>query len=183
MKIPARYTAFTALVLAVTSLCGCILIRTTEHRISLNPDGSGEAVLRLIDIRSDETVDSLAERDFRIMMSSFEDDAVKEFEEGGRLVTGKQMFARKDTLYAEIAYTFESLEAIEGLRVTEDELYLIVNDSRDVVRTNGRVEEWQKNLHRIVWERDARRLFFQIREKVLPPSTSLARFYEQYSNE
>ena len=50
--------------LAAGMLSGCILVRTTEHRISLRPDGGGEAVLRLIDIRSDETVDSLAEVGF-----------------------------------------------------------------------------------------------------------------------
>jgi len=53
----------------------------TEHRVNLHPDGSGEAVLRLIDIRSDETSDSLAERDCRIMMSSFEQEGVKDFED------------------------------------------------------------------------------------------------------
>jgi hypothetical protein len=158
---------------------GCILIRTTEQRIDLRIDGSGEAVLRLIDLRSDETVDSLAERDFRIMMSSFESEGVREFEENDRKVTSKRLFTHDDTLIAEIGYTFTNLGAIEGLHVTEDELYLVVRGSREVVRTNGRVESWQQNAQRIVWSRDAQRLVFQIREKSLPPSVSLARFYEQ----
>jgi hypothetical protein len=70
------------LVLVVSFWPGCILIHTTEHRITLNPDGTGEAVLRLIDLRSDETVDSLVQRDFRNMMTSFEKDAVGDFEHG-----------------------------------------------------------------------------------------------------
>lgn len=178
-----RYLAAAAILLAVLGFSGCLLIRTTEHRISLRTDGGGEAVLRLIDIRSDEVTDSLAERDFRIMMSSFEDDAIKDFEQNGRVVTNKRVFVRKDTLYAEIGYTFEHLDAIEGLHVTKEELYLVVKDSRQVVRTNGHVEAWQKNSQRIVWDRDTERLLFQIREKLLPPSTSLARFYEQSNND
>jgi hypothetical protein len=168
--------------IVIGALCvgvsGCILIRTTEHRINLRSDGSGEAVLRLIDIRSNETVDSLAERDFRIMMSSFGQEGTNDFEENGRKLTTKRLFARNDTLVAEIEYTFTGLGAIEGLHVTNEELYLVVNDSREVVRTNGRVEMWQKTSQRIVWKRDVERLLFQIREKSLPPSTSLARFYE-----
>jgi hypothetical protein len=170
-------------ILAACCLSGCILIRTTEHRITLRPDGGGEAVLRLIDIRSDELVDSLAEGDFRIMMSSFEDEAIEDFEDAGRKVVAKRLFTRDDTLYAEIDYTFESLDAVEGLHVSNDELYVVVSESRDIVRTNGRVEPWQKTSQRIVWSRNAARLMFQIREKTLPPSTSLARFYESFRND
>ncbi len=112
------------------------------------------------------------------MMSSFDQEGAKDFEENGRKLTSKRLFTRNDTLFAEIGYTFTGLGAIEGLHVTDEELYLVVNDSRDVVRTNGRVEGWQKTSQRIVWNRDVGRLLFQIREKSLPPSTSLARFYE-----
>ena len=178
MNTPLRYAAAVAVGVLCAGLSGCILIRTTEHRINLRPDGSGEAVLRLIDIRSDETVDSLAERDFRIMMSSFGQEGANDFEENGRKLTTKRLFARNDTLVAEIEYTFTGLGSIEGLHVTNEELYLVVNESREVVRTNGRVETWQKTSQRIVWNRDAQRLLFQIREKSLSPSTSLARFYE-----
>jgi len=179
MKNRSRVAAAVAIGALWVGLSGCILIRTTEHRITLRSDGSGEAALRLIDIRSDETVDSLAERDFRILMSSFDQEATKDFEDNGRKVTSKRLFTRNDTLVAEIEYTFTGLGSIEGLHVTDHELYLVVTDSRDIVRTNGHVEPWQKGSQRIVWDRDALRLMFQIREKTLPPSTSLARLYEK----
>jgi hypothetical protein len=179
MNIRSRYAAAMAAGVLCVGLSGCILIRTTEHRITLRSDGSGEAVLRLIDIRSDETVDSLAQRDFRILMSSFDQEATNDFEDNGRKVTSKKLFTRNDTLFAEVGYTFTGLGGIEGLHVTNNELYLVVNESREVVRTNGRVEAWQENAQRIVWDRNALRLMFQIRERTLPPSTSLARLYEQ----
>ena len=160
-------------------LPGCILIRTTEHRITINDDGSGEAVLRLIDLRSDETVDSLVQRDFRIMLSSYEREGEENFEREGRTITSKKLYTRGDTLYAEIAYTFGNLMAIEGLHVTEEDLYVVVPEGREVVRTNGRVTSWLGEAHRIVWSRETRRILFQIREKTLPPSTSLARLYRE----
>ncbi len=158
---------------------GCILIRTTEHRITINEDGSGDAVLRLIDLRSDETVDSLIQRDFRIMLSSYESEGQEKFERDGRRISEKRLYARADTLYAEISYSFASLMDIDGLHVTETELYVVVPDGREVVRTNGRVAPWRGEDRRIVWKRDSRRLLFQIREKNLPPSTSLARLYRE----
>ncbi len=179
MNIGMRCATVVAVIAFAAGLSGCILIRTTEHRINLQPDGSGEAVLRLIDIRTDELTDSLAERDFRILMTSFEQDEVEGFEEGRRKITSKRLFVRNDTLVAEIGYTFTGLEDIEGLHVTEDELYIVVNESREVVRTNGRVEPWQETSQRIIWSHDARRLVFRIQEKVMPPSTSLARMYEE----
>jgi hypothetical protein len=176
---PVRILCQTLLipVLAVSLGPGCILIRTTEHRITFNSDGTGEAVLRLIDLRSDETADSLVQRDFENMMSSFEKDAVRDFEQRGRAITAKRLFTRADTLIAEVAYTFTSLQAIEGLHVTDQELYVVVNDNCEVVRTNGTVGTGADGGQRISWKRNAPRLFFQIRERTLPPSTSLSRLY------
>jgi hypothetical protein len=176
---PVRFLCRTPviLLLAVSLWPGCILIRTTEHRISLNPDGSGEAVLRLIDLRSDESVDSLVQRDFTIMMSSFEKDAVRDFEQRGRTITSKRMFTRADTLIAEVAYAFQSLQAVEGLHVTGQEMYMVVNENCEVVRTNGTVMAGADGGQRIIWKRSAPRLLFRIRERSLPPSTSLTRYY------
>ncbi len=173
-----RTVAAPLLVLAVLMIVpGCILIRTTEHRISVNEDGSGEAVLRLADLRSDELADSLVQRDFRIMMSSYEKEGAEQFSRQGRTITEKKLFTIADTLYAEIGYTFGELAALEGMHVTDEEIYVVVPSTRRVVRTNGKVQPWSSEAVRIVWKRDARRLLYQITENSLPPSTSLARFY------
>lgn len=167
------------LVLVVSFWPGCILIHTTEHRITLNPDGTGEAVLRLIDLRSDETVDSLVQRDFKNMMTSFEKDAVGDFEQRGRTITSKRMFAQADTLIAEVAYSFTSLQAIEGLHVTDQEMYVMVNENCEVVRTNGTAGAGPNGGQRITWNRSASRLLFQIRERNFPSGTPLTPLYLQ----
>jgi hypothetical protein len=158
-------------------LPGCILIRTTEHRVKLNDDGSGEALLRLIDIRSDEMTDSLVRRDFDMLMVGLEEKGVKEFEKAGRKVSTKQFSVHGDTLICEVAYTFETSAAVEGLRQTKDGFYLVVAEGRQIVKTNGKVETWKEGSERIVWNADARRLLYIIREKTLPASTSLAGLY------
>jgi hypothetical protein len=161
-------------------LPACLLIRTTEHRIKLNPNGSGEATMRLIDIRSDAPTDSILARDYSVMMASIQKEGLAEFEKGGRKVLSREFYAGGDTLSAEINYTFPGLEQIEGLKVKKDEMFVVVQEGREIVRTNGKVRSWVRGSQRIVWPRDAKRLMYQIREKTLPPSISLAPLYTKY---
>lgn len=173
-----KHTPSTLLIaLAAVVLQGCIVVGTTEHRIRLNEDGSGEALLRLIDIRSDAVTDSLVRHDFNLMMAAAESAGVKEFERTGRKVSNKQFWVKGDTLLCEISYTFQNIAAIEGLRRTGDGLYLVVGEGREIVRTNGKAETWQRAEQRIVWDGDAKRLMYVIRDKALPPSRSLAALY------
>ena len=163
-----------------TVLPACLLIRTTEHRIKLNKDGSGEALMRLIDVRSDARTDSALARDYAVMMASIQKEGVTEFEQGGRKVTFKQFYAGGDTLSAEIIYSFPNLDQVEGLKIRKDELFVVVNNGRDIVKTNGSVESWTKNARRIVWPRNATRLMYVISETALPKGTSLAPLYRRY---
>ena len=161
-------------------LPACLLIRTTEHRIKLNENGGGEAIMRLVDIRSDAPTDSALARDYSVMMASIQKEGLTEFERGGRKVLSKRFYAGGDTLTAEISYTFPHLEQIEGLKVSKDELFVVVHAGREIVRTNGKVRSWVRGSQRIVWPRDAKRLMYQIREKTLPKSVSLAPLYRKY---
>jgi hypothetical protein len=161
-------------------LPACLLIQTTEHRIKLNDNGSGEATMRLIDIRSDAPTDSALARDYSVMMASIQKEGLTEFEQGGRKVLSKRFYAGGDTLTAEINYTFPNLDQIEGLKVKKDELFVVVHEGREIVKTNGKVRSWAHGSQRIVWPRDAKRLMYQIREKTLPKSVSLAPLYLKY---
>ena len=168
------------LLLAAAAMPGCLLIGTTEHWIVLKENGSGEARLRLVDIRSDAQTDSLLARDYSVMMASVQKEGIEEFERGGRKVTSKGFTASGDTLIAELTYTFPNLNEIEGLKVRRDEMFVVVNEGREIVKTNGSVKSWVKGAKRIVWPRDARRLMYQITEKKLPAARSLAPLYLKY---
>ncbi len=164
-------------VLMMVTLPACVIVRMTEHRVEFRTDGGGRAWLRLTDIRSDGTTDSTVERDFRIMMDSFEEEGIEDFEKGGRRIASKRFIVHGDTLSAEIEYTFDSMEDIEGLNVTNEELFIVVPEDRVVVWTNGRISPWDRGTLRILWNRNAESLSYQIRERDLPSSVSLARLY------
>jgi hypothetical protein len=165
------------MVLLLAVIPGCLQVRTTEHRIRLDKDGSGEHLLRMIDIRSDGVTDSAVAHDYRVMISSFDAGVEKEFEAKARHVVDKKLYTRGDTLFGELTYSFKEPAAVEGLRVRENELFVIVLPEREILRTNGKIKEEGGGVQRIVWDRDATRLLYVIRERTLPPSRSLAPYY------
>jgi hypothetical protein len=167
-------------VLVLLLLPGGLVIRTTEHRVRLNKDGSGDAVVKLIDIRSDGVTDSAVVHDFEVMMASFEKSGVEDFEKAGRKVTEKVMYTRGDTLCAEISYAFQSLDAIEGLRITPEEMFVIVAVDREIVRTNGKISKMEENSRKIAWSREASWLAYMIRERHMPPSAPLGSLYNRW---
>jgi len=160
-------------------LPGCLLVGTSEHLITVREDGTGEAVMRLIDIRSDGRTDSAVNADFDLFIRIAKNERVPEFEQGGRKITGKRLVVRGDTLMAEVSYSFPSLFSLEGVRVSGDEVSVMVGLDREVVKTNGRVGKGQGGT-RITWNRDARRLVYQVRERGRPGTTSLASRYRGY---
>jgi hypothetical protein len=165
------------------TLPGCLVVRTTEHIVNLNADGSGEAIIHLTDIRSDAPTDSLFHADFNDLMKVYHAKKVDEFERYGRRITGKRFRVEGDTLMAEITYVFTSLEAIEGLRATKDELFLLFPPEREVIRSNGQVTMTPAQGTRISWSRDARKLVYVVREKQLPDSKSLSAMFLKYQQQ
>lgn len=165
----------------MAGLQGCLLVRTTEHIISINDDRSGEGIIHLIDIRSDARSDSLVRSDFNDLMHLLSAKKVEEFERFGRTITTKKLQARGDTLMAEVTYIFSSLEAIDGLRVTRDEMSLVFSPEREIVKTNGKLSHNGQNETIISWDHDAKRLVYVVREKELPVSASLVPLYLKYA--
>jgi len=159
------------------TVSGCLQVRMTEHRIRLNKNGSGEHALRMVDIRSDGGTDSAVAHDYRVMISSFDAGVEQEFAARGRSIVDKKLYTRGDTLFGELTYTFKEPAAAEGLRVREDEIFVIVQPEREIVRTNGKIKEMDNGSRQIVWERSATRLLYVIRERSLPSSVSLAPYY------
>jgi hypothetical protein len=144
---------------------GCLEVRTTEHRIRINDDGTGDHSLRLIDIRSDGKTDSAVGSDYRDLVRSMKEELPKEFELKGRKILDTKLYARGDTLIGEISYAVREISQIEGLRITKEAFYVAVSPEREIVRTNGTIVPGEKGSSRIAWDLDARRIFYVLRER------------------
>ena len=183
IRIEARILSGAAMLAVAFLLPGCLLVRVTEHRIRLNDNGAGEAVMRLMDIRSDGSTDSARVRDFGILMASAESDGAKEFERRGCRVRAKEFTVNGDTLSAEVTYTFPALESVEGIKMDADVIYIVVPEGREIVRTNGKIESWTRKAQRIVWPKNVRRLSYVIREHEGRIGSSLAPYYRRYARQ
>ena len=156
-------------------LCsGCLLVRTTEHRVSLSENGGGEALLRLIDIRSDADTDSGRSLDYEELADILEDSTLRGFVTPDRRVTGKRAFLQGDTLFVEVTYAFDNPEAVEGLALHRGEFSVTVAAHRELVHTNGSVETLRDGSHRIIWKGDVRLLRYAVTESAADPGVSLA---------
>jgi hypothetical protein len=154
-----------ALFVSASLLSGCLEIRTTEHRIKVNEDGSADHALRMIDIRSNAAGDSAIGSDYRALTTAFQDEIDKQFDAKGRKISDKKLYARGDTLIGELTYHVREISHIEGLRVTADEIFVNVGPEREIVRTNGKISPGERNQVKIAWDRDATRILYIIRER------------------
>jgi hypothetical protein len=170
-------TSLSLAVLATLVLSGCLIVGTTEHTIRVQQNGSGEALLRLVDIRSDGATDSLVAADFEELVRMRDAEFVPEFEREGRLISAKQLYVAGDTLIADVTYTFNSLTAIEALSVRPEEVLLFVSAEREIVETNGTVADRPGGGWTITWPRSERRMHYVIRERPPIPGVSLAPLY------
>ena len=164
----------------IAAIPGCLVVRTTEHIVTVHEDRTGEGIVHLIDIRSDAISDSLVRRDFDELLKLYSADKFEEFEKYGRRITGKQLRVRGDTLMAEITYSFRTLDAVEGLRISKEGMFLVFGPDRVVTKTNGKMGQTDKQETSITWDINARRLVYEVSEKRLPPSKSLAALYRRY---
>lgn len=176
-------TSLILAVLATLVLGGCLIVGTTEHTIRVQQNGSGEALLRLVDIRSDGVTDSLIAADLEELLHMRDAEFVPEFEREGRLISSKKLRVAGDTLIAEVAYTFNGLGAIEALSVRPEEVLLFVSAEREIVETNGTVADRPGGGWTIAWPRNERRLHYVIRERPPIAGVSLAPLYSRSVNE
>jgi hypothetical protein len=173
----SRVWVAVGLSLLAATVPGCLLVHSTEHHVRLNPDGSGEAILRLHNLRSDGVTDSAIASDVARLLTAYNVSGTAMFEQNTRKIQGKQFMIQGDTLGVEIRYTFKALEGVEGLRENADILFLAVGPDNEIVRTDGKVEPWMNDLRRIVWPREATHIFYVIRERTPRRSTSIVRWY------
>jgi hypothetical protein len=177
--LPIRFAVF--LLSAGLLLPGCIVIGTTELRVTFNEGGGATVTMVCSDIRSDAPTDAARLKDYGVMMASLNGDGLRELERRQDLTfIGKRFTTSGDSLNAEVQYFVHRAEDVEGLRITNDAITVVVSAEREIVRTNGTVGRVSPLEQKITWPADARELIYVIRERALPPSVSLATLFTTY---
>lgn len=177
----ARFAGLAGLlVVAILGFHGCITVSAVEHRIKVNPDGSGIAVIKFLDFRSDAVNDSAYTEDLNQLLDILGQERIEEFEKGGKKILKKELYLSRDSLSLRVEYEFRSLQSIDGIRVSADKIFFVVDESRRVVSTNGEIENQNGGGKRMVWKAGARYFSYLIEDAVSPQGRSLSQAYRQW---
>ncbi len=179
-----RFLGFLVFLLtAILGFHGCIMISAVEHRIKVNPDGSGIAVITFLDFRSDAVDDSVYAEDFNLLLDVLAEETIKEFETDGKKILRKELYLSGDSLSLRVEYEFRSLRSIEGIRLSNDEIFFMVDEWRQILRTNGVVENESWGGKRMVWKAGTRQLSYLVEDVVPLKGRSLSQAYRLHLQE
>jgi hypothetical protein len=157
------YRLAAAAILLATALLasGCLTCEYKEYRLKLNDDGSGEGVIRYVNIMANVTSeDESAEADFKELVSDYLNGTMIEEEYPEAIIRSKTLKEEDGVLVGEVEVEFSSLMAIKLYQYDEQSpiMHYIgsLNESYDA--SNGFFDEDMMPV--IFWEKDARDLHF-----------------------
>ncbi|HEY4644015.1 MAG TPA: hypothetical protein VIH68_04785 [Bacteroidota bacterium] len=162
---------------AALGINGCILVSAVDHQIRVNGNGSGVAVITFLDLRSDGLDDSTYFDDMNVLLDLLGREEIEEFEKDGKEILKKEFLLSGDTLSLRVEYEFKNLQTIEGVRETNEEIFFVVNESRQIVRTNGNIKGDPSGGKRMVWQTGSRFLSYLVKDAIPPKGRSLAQAY------
>jgi len=134
-------------VLAIV-LAGCLTVESKEYRIRINPDLSGEATIRFVNIlsESEDTLDITAD-DFQQLSQFYLEGTQLEKENPGFKNVRKRLYEQNGVLMGEVSFSFDSISAVRIFRFDRSSPFMYFVGSplsaEQLVETNGiRGPDW-----------------------------------------
>lgn len=134
-------------VLAIV-LTGCLTVESKEYRIRINPDLSGEATIRFVNIlsESEDTLDITAD-DFQQLSQFYLEGTQLEKENPGFKNVRKRLYEQNGVLMGEVSFSFDSISAVRIFRFDRSSPFMYFVGSplsaEQLVETNGiRGPDW-----------------------------------------
>ncbi len=180
---PAMKRLGAFLFLAVIGSFGCVTDTAVQHLIRVNPDGSGIAVIIFLDLRSDAVSDSAYAEDLNLLLDFLAHEKISEFEKNGKKILKKELYLDGDSLSLRVEYEFRDLRSIDGIRITDDEIFFVVNKSKRILRTNGKIKNDSGDGKRLVWKTGTRQISYSIEDVVPSEGQSLSLAYRLHLEE
>ena len=145
-------------------LPACLTVGSKEYHITLNPDHSGEAVIKFINIMSeaDDTVD-ISNDDFHQLIDFYLQGNQLEKENPGFHNVKKRLFEEDSVLCGEITFTFDSLGSVRIFKYDASSpfMYAVGSplSSEQYVESNGMLgRDWMPI---VFWPKDSRELYIK----------------------
>lgn len=148
----------------ILEFTACLTVESKEYHITLNPDHSGEAVIKFINIMSeaDDTVD-ISNDDFHQLIDFYLQGNQLEKENPGFHNVKKRLFEQDSVLCGEITFTFDSLGSVRIFKYDANSpfMYAVGSplSSEQYVESNGMLgRDWMPI---VFWPKDSRELYIK----------------------
>ena len=148
----------------ILEFTACLTVESKEYHITLNPDHSGEAVIKFINIMSeaDDTVD-ISNDDFHQLIDFYLQGNQLEKENPGFHNVKKRLFEQDSVLCGEITFTFDSLGSVRIFKYDANSpfMYAVGSplSSEQYVESNGMLgRDWMPI---VFWPEDSRDLYIK----------------------
>lgn len=168
-----KIIAVTLLAAVAFLFSGCLGMEKKEYHFTLNADGSGNGVIRYVNLVSiddnsgTEEAKDVSFKDFAELVSDYLEGAKFEDDHPYLKVTGKRLLEENGVLVSEVTFTFSSLDSVGFFRRAGCDccpvLYFNKAETGDetVTETNGRLVEGVASSPFIEWEGSAREFTFK----------------------
>ncbi len=150
-------------ILLVFNMSGCIDFYKVSYEISMETADKGTATVHLYDLRSDAAKENDLETDkqniFQYALKS--NDFLQAMRQEGKNIKSRELYARGDTLDANVVYSFNSITSVENMQHDAGFFYLTLEPTDSVISTNGEIIS-SKDRKRILWDKSMKKLRFEI---------------------
>lgn len=175
------------LFLSVSMLSGCLTTEYKEYTFQINEDGSGNGIIKFINILSQEDDGmNVSASDFGQLIDEYLNGNSFEEENPYYQVTHKKLFEENGVLCGEVEFTFTHVDSIGFLSFNNCQctplLYYLGSISETLIDTDGNYLGLKRDLPIISWEAETKRVFFKTMvESDVSAGHSLLPMYNAYS--
>lgn len=173
--------------LCAALLSGCLSIERKEYTYKLKPDGSGEGVIRYVNITSTEDDGKdVSFKDFAELVTDYIEGTKFEDDHPALRVTSKSLTEENGVLVAEIKFTFTSPDSAGFLMRPNCSccpvMYFVKSDanSETITETNGKLIESVAASPFVEWEPGTRD--FTLKTTIQEDQSSNKSMLEHYRN-
>lgn len=173
------------LIIFLVFIYGCLTYETAEIRIVFNENSGNEGIIEVIytNIETGEALLKDQQKDFQELIEHFQGDQfLLDQISDGIYIKNRELFEKNGKLIGKYRGIFRNLKFDdEALKTANDEYIMLMDDSDEVIETNGKIVKSEKNVF-ISWPKTQKELYWKVKMQGEPQTFSLLEMFRDWKN-
>ena len=179
-----RLIVFSLIILLVL-IYGCLTYETAEVRIVFNENSNNEGIIEVTytNIESSEALLKDQQEDFDDLIDYYQGDQFLLDQMADDIyIKKRQLFEKDGKIVGKYSGIFRNLKFDnEPLKTKNDEYIMLMDDSDEVVETNGKIIKSEKNVF-LSWPKTQKELYWKVKMKGDHQTYSLLEMYREWKS-